>query len=501
VELDFEEVDLSGWIGDYVEGNYELSAMVFDEYMLLTPTIIDQYYVIKDCRVGGWNFDLRSPLFTQEPAQSIIAAGQIRFDWELEDTTSGIKNVVINAYGHNTEEEVSLLIPDDGQENIALTGGGPPEEDEIGIMTGDNRWLLTYDPPRLSDSSYILSGTGGNEEGNIDYYFTGFDQACNDVLASEGVNLNPWITAKGGLVHSAGSVGANSKDVSEYGSYLNDILTRVQANELDTGTELISSRSDGIINIIHPELGAVSAHSTFNSNSKDTFWFNYLKSKLDYQQTILELTEMESLSGDSFVGLCRYDEDRTCVFYPVSEACDGENCFVYTDVDISVPKNYICDKNTLIMTEGSINIEPDIYNGSEDDISGCIFVARNNITVGAGDWKTGWVSTVDEMKYDYVDAFMLAENKVSVPLVDVLTGSGSVIEHRDGLEVYGGIVAFGRELGSGESAVDVKRSLRLYNNYMPTVATTWDPRYAKLSEIFFGTSAVMYKQEVGFKPY
>jgi hypothetical protein len=292
------------------------------------------------------------------------------------------------------------------------------------------------------------------------------------------------VTAKGGLVHSGGSVGVNSKDVTEQ-AYLNDILERVNVDELDTGTELISSRSDGIINIIHPELGAVSAHSTSNSNSKDTFWFNYLKSKLDYQKTVLDLTKMESLGN------------------PVSTVCDGQNCFVYTDVDIDIPKNYVCDKNTLIMTEGSINIEPDVYHRLEDDndISGCIFVARNNITIGAGDWKSGLASAVEEMKYDYIDAFMLAENKVSVPLMDVLTDSGSKIEYRDGLEVYGGMVAFGRDLDPGESAIDVKRSLRLYNNYMPTVATTWDPRYAKLSEIFFGTSSVMYKQEVGFKPY
>jgi len=454
--------------------------------MILSENILDQFYMLKDCRTERWNFDLRTPVFPgdENPEQEITAASQIKLGWELEDIGSGVSIININVYGYETDEEVSLEVPDDGQDNITLTGEKIPEEEEIGWFGDDNSWRLTYNPPKNTDENYIISGTGDNEKGNIFYHFTAFDQACNHTLAVEEVNLNPWITSKGGLVHSDGSVGNNAKDVST-SLFLNDVLRRVRADELDTGTELISSRS-GTAYLAHSNLGAVRAQEAYNSNSKKTFWFNYLKSKLENQKEVSELTltAFESL------------EDAT------SSTCSGENCYLYTNVDVTIPRDFVCDKNTLIISEKSIYIEPDIEYGSDDNISGCIFLARDNITIGAGAWKTGWIDNVEEMKYDYIDAFMIAENKIDIPLVDVSEEvTGDEIEHRDGLEIHGGLVALGRDLTQGESAVDIKRSLKLYNNYMPTVVTSWDPRYAKLSEIFFGTSAVMYKQEVGFKPY
>jgi len=173
-----------------------------------------------------------------------------------------------------------------------------------------------------------------------------------------------------------------------------------------------------------------------------------------------------------------------------------------TTSTVNVPQGLICDKKTLVMIDGDIHIEPDIFNGGDGNINGCIFVASGNISIGAGEWKTQDYSGYEAIKYDYMEAFMIAENKLDLELADVYyPNSTDRIYMRDGLEIHGGLVAFGSDLGPGESAVQVNRSLALFNNVLPTVVTSWDPRYAKLSEIFFGTGASLYKQEVGFKPY
>jgi hypothetical protein len=121
--------------------------------------------------------------------------------------------------------------------------------------------------------------------------------------------------------------------------------------------------------------------------------------------------------------------------------------------------------------------------------------------VGAGPWKTGNATGIEETKYDYLDAYLVADDIIDLQLVDVRDSLGSVIYTRDGLEIYGGLVAFGQNIPTGTSAVQANRSFGLWNAYIPTTAITWDPRYAKLAEAFFGPTAAIYKREVGFKPY
>ncbi len=477
--------------GAYPDGSYQMNSIVFDQHMLLAGNILDQYYMIKNCKSGGWNIDLIRPTFNEgafgtdpNPRERIILARQLFLDWEIGDASSGVSNVVINAYSSSTDKPLRLLEP---------TGQGPislepvPPEAEIGIMTDSNTWKVLSSPPRSTFKSSARIDIGENEEGMATFYVTGFDQACNDTLGSETINLNPWITAKGGLVYSGGSVGINAKDVTGQASYLASMLKRVAVSELDIATELVSSRSDYINNFIHSNLGAVRAHSTYNSNSKKSFWFNYLTKRLQ---------EQIASSGLIFTRRANVGEGA------MKSVCSrGDNCYIQRNGDVTIPSGFTCDRNTLVIVDGNIHIEPDLTNGGENNIKGCIFVASGNITIGAGQWKSLYKTGPEQIQYDYIDAFMVAENIIDIQLVDVRDPGGDLAYMRDGLEIHGGLVALGKDTSAGESAVQVNRSLALLNNLLPTVVTSWDPRYAKLSEIFFGTNSVMYKQEVGFKPY
>ena len=90
---------------------------------------------------------------------------------------------------------------------------------------------------------------------------------------------------------------------------------------------------------------------------------------------------------------------------------------------------------------------------------------------------------------------MIAENQINFPLVDI---SRSL---RDGIEIFGGSVALGSTPVTGESAISIKRDLRLFSQINPAVVLTYDNKYSSIATIFFGAEAPLFRQEVGFKSF
>lgn len=127
-------------------------------------------------------------------------------------------------------------------------------------------------------------------------------------------------------------------------------------------------------------------------------------------------------------------------------------------------------------------------------LSGCIFLAKNNIYIGAGTYKSNGSTVV---KYDYLEGYFIADNQIIFSLVDTEVSKPV----RDGVEIFGGMVAFGTNPPAGESAVSIKRNLKLFSQINPTVVITYDNKYLAISTTFFGTEAPIYRQEVGFKSF
>jgi len=512
IELSFNGVTSGQTV--YPEGSYDISGLVFDEHMLLAGgTVVDQFYMSTDCRAGGWNIDLRSPVFVSDdyPESETIFARVLRLLWNFNGTGSYATDVVVNGYSYTGTEDLILESPL-GYSNITLSP--PPLEAQIGVKgnTSDtNAWNIINSVASETYNSYARINIGSNEEETLILYVTGFDQACNYVMGSVTIDFNPWLASKGGLVYSGGDVGAHAKDYTAYSSFINSVLRKVTADELDIGTEVVTSRSDTIHNFIRSGSQAVRASGIYNSNSQRSSWYEYFSARLADQKVALGENNFR-LFGFPPEGISSNRISDYCVtpFLPQPER---EYCYMNIQGDLNVVPAYlkvvggerrrelICDKKTLIMASGDIHIEPDIINGGDDNINGCIFVAGGSITVGAGDWVTQNVSEMEDTKYDYLDAYLVADDIIDIQLVDVYDSLGNVIYTRDGLEIYGGLVAFGQNIPSGTSAVQANRSFGLWNAYIPVTTITWDPRYAKLSEAFFGSMAPLYKREVGFKPY
>ncbi len=510
IELSFNEVTSDQTV--YPEGNYNISGLVFDEHMLY-GNVVDQFYMSTDCRSGGWNIDLRRPVFESEsPATKTLFSRNLSFLWYLNGTGSYATDVVVNGYTYALGGEIKWeSYPEEPKPTITLTAP-PLHDEEIGVMTDTNAWDVVNSVESENYDSDITINIGSKDEGTIILYATGFDQACNDTIGnSVTIDINPWLTSKGGFVYSGENVGAHAKDYTAYEDFINSVLRKVTANELDIGTEVVTSRLGTINKFVRPGLQAVRASNIYNSNSQMSSWYEYFSDRLNKQMVALGQNNYKSFDFPDKIEKNRISDYCFNPFPP-----QPEYCYMNIQGDLNVVPSYIktaggerrkeliCDKKTLIMASGNIHIEPDIINGGDGNINGCIFIAGGSITVGAGDWVTQNASEMDETKYDYLDAYLVADDIIDIQLVDIREPgpAGSEIFTRDGLEIYGGLVAFGRNIPPpGISAVQANRSFGLWNAYIPTTVITWDPRYAKLSEVFFGSMAPIYKREVGFKPY
>ncbi|MHC1716780.1 MAG: hypothetical protein AB9915_02785 [Candidatus Dojkabacteria bacterium] len=441
-------------------GMYNFKTAILDQYMVLSDGRIDQSHMT---RYFDWGIDLEDPVVT-EFKEDIITPKTLTLSWDIDGTKSNIIDLVINGYRVEPGDDgivgnITMTNPDKGE--IVLSEGEIPPVEQIGLLSDTNTWQfndLTVSNP------YVSSGVvdiGVNELGAIAMYASAYDQACNFTNNTFNVNLEPWYATQGGSLYSKGYLGIGSKSTPS------DIDTSIFRNfsaplQMDQGTELLSARNQIIDNLLYPESKAVRASSIYDSNEKKNFWFTHLTRKLDVQKdTLKNITA-------------------------VSQCASSEQCLLYSTGDVNIPQNSTCNGMVLVVSEGDISITPNLESGN--DSSGCIFLAKGDILVKSGTYK----SSVGNVRYDYIDGFLMAENKIEIEYAD----ADKLV--RDGLELRGGLVGLGRDL-IRQPGVDIKRDLRLYNYSYSTLVVTHDPRYAKISETFFGTEVALYKQEIGFK--
>ncbi len=452
-------------------GMYNVYGGVLDSYMINGSTI-DQSYLQS---LTDWGIDLVNPT-VNDITQEVKDPANTYITWSVVDTISGIGRTVMNAYrtGGLSTSDVTLYIPTAYTVSKGLiqlnTDNTIPDEEQIGLYNDTNAWTFGS-----STGEKDMLNIGGNESGNIYVYATPYDLACNTGSASENIDLNPWFATRGGSVYSAGNITVMAKDVSTTLS-LDGVFsakTLMTKEKIDLGTELLSARESIISKLQHSNTsGAVRALSAYDSVNIKNYWYpELLHALLERKDSLTQMTQITTSSQAD---------------------CSGNNCYYNStdeNTDLYIPQGYTCNKPTAIISSRDIYIEPNIESG--DGFSGCIFLAKNNIYVGDGDYLSD-----TKIEYDYLEGFFIADNQILFPLVD----NAPDISYRDGVEIYGGLVALGTST-SNDSAISVKRNMKLFNQTNPTLVVTYDNKYANLSYIFFGTFAQLYKQEVGFKTY
>ena len=447
-------------------GMYNVFGQSIDSYMI-NSNILDQSYISD---LFNWGIDLTNPT-VDNVTQQVQDPSNTELTWSTTDSTSGMLRTVMNGYrtGGTETDIAQLFLPATYTVNKGdLTLGALPLASEIGLFNDSNAWIFDNN---TGETDILNIGT--NEGGQIDIYVTAYDNACNTNSISEEIDLNPWFATRGGNVYSQNNISTTAKDVSDVTALdgVFNINTLMDKDHIDLGTELLATRNTSISTLIHSNLGAVQGALLYDSNNVKGYWFDILMSK--FSQNIESSTSFENITTSI-----------------ATDCPEGTSCYKYSEEDIAIPSGYVCDKPTLFVSKQNIYIEPNITSDL-DTLSGCIFLAGNNIEILDG----AHLSNGSVIEYDYIEGYMIAENQIIFPLVD----EGESL--RDGVEIFGGALALGLDPVTGESAFSIKRNLRLFSQINPAVVLTYDNKYSNISTIFFGVEAPIYRQEVGFKSF
>jgi hypothetical protein len=447
-----------GYTADPITDEYEIYAQGLDTSQIYDNTVeVDKLDNIFDIGI-----DLINPT-TESTQITVNDVTEAELSWTASDSESGVERNIINALVSPPEGDVVSLRAEEPDLPVFIPGDY--ETSEIGYFD-DNMTLVILG----NSDNDILVDIGSNETGSIDMYVTTYDYACNYSGASDQINLEPWIATKGGTFYSREGVKTRAKDIE---GMANPTFNNFTDEEVDQGTELLSARTDFLYQIMHPAANAVAASQVYDSNQKKTYWFGHLQDKFQTQKLKDDITLQELTSPDM-------------------DCASGEYCYYEStnDIDLTdpdLPTTYSCTGNKLIISEENIIIDPTDYaSGTTDRQDGCIYVAKGDIEITGGDY---WSNP--DVEYDYFEGFFIAEGQIEISMAD------GTEEIRDGLEIKGGLVAFGNEI-TGD-AISINRNLRLYNLLYPTVLVNHDFKYGRIAETFFGREADIYKQEVGLR--
>ncbi|MFA7678431.1 MAG: hypothetical protein WCY00_02920 [Candidatus Dojkabacteria bacterium] len=501
---------------EFLNGTYKVVNMVFDEYMTFQGKDedferVDQTHGLEDN--FDWVFDFDSPEM-DSVSQILYPPYRLRLEQStLLDRETAIKHIVVDAYRDAAFVESSIVLeepvmaPDYPIEIMPSKKGTTVLEDDVGHIGVEHGWTFNLQ----QWPSIVQINIGKNDEGSIIFYVTAFDNACNYITQYSVLDLRSWIATKGGIMYSATNFGPEAKDFTSvrespeiesdfarlyaFGNTLKTHTLDEIIDRMTTGTELLMSRQDFLNSVTHRDVvPVVRAKSIQDDNNSKNYWFNHFKFNLEKQR---------ELQG----------EDLLYIDYDGSEIkdlsmCDSsKNCVIYKKGDIAVKKPqgtdvFLCDRRALIMAEGDIIIDPDIKT-LEEQFVGCIFLSNKNIVITEGDYKS--IPPLDPLNiedagvvgYDYIAGFLISENQINI--AEATSDREKSVS--DGLEVKGGMVAFGSAISNGSKAIFNNRSLGLKNVTNPVLVMSWDIRYGKLSEYFFGKNINLYKQEVGFKVF
>jgi hypothetical protein len=160
----------------------------------------------------------------------------------------------------------------------------------------------------------------------------------------------------------------------------------------------------------------------------------------------------------------------------------NEIASVEADEDLTVNKNFKCDRRGVFFVKGNLTIKGKITNGDLNR-DACIFVVNGNVTI-----ENGNNASDSTMKYDEINAYILADGKIEI--LEQIESS-----------IYDGIFIDGGMHSLNEEGVIIKRSLKLADRLrFPVLVVKQNSKYGVLSRSLFGSSILLQSIEVGVRP-
>ena len=411
-----------------------------------------------------WNFDFVNPTIGSFTS-TINDQRQATVSWQSNDTESGVKDTVVNVYNSIPDRAVKRIEP---LPEAAITVLGTPTSSLIGkIDPLSSGWY--YNSPINSTKIDIHE----NDSGLLQFYITAYDQACNyitsDATSTPSFDLNRWISTKGGVLFSQGRIGYIPKDIA--------------GQEYNLGTELITTthtHHPSTLSMSESFKNPTSVINVTDGNTLEPNRFDLLKLKLDrYKLGFKSITSLDQCGNKE---VCIWESKESINIGSTNQTGGPVTITTYQGKILVVSEQDIIVRPPII-TIPSIEIKPGIE-GKNPETSGLILFAGGDIVINSESRTTG--GTVE---YDQIEAFMIARGQIQI--------SAESSSLQDGVMVSGSLISFASN--DNNRGILLQRDLGLLNVTNPVLVVTYHPKYAKISEIFFGKDNSAYKQEVGFK--
>ena len=442
-----------------------------------------------------WLVDLTPPEL-EAIRISVTGDNQLGIYWKANDGETGLGYVVGNVYrdiSHGgVTDTITYLSPDPEKEYTIPVFN----EDLVGHLYESSLWKKTYlgtVTMEAERTEYI--DVGGNTGGSLDFHVTVFDKGGNVAGVSDSFSLAGWLISKGGIVYSTGGTDVIVRllDFSEGEGWPSDLWYSPDRDEYP-----------GVV-VFDPDLADLSTEGLAGNVDYEEDLYDLIHSAPlveggKYNKSVKILQEVGILRNSTYLRYKDMAENQLTVIgaetVPVSgnttfsgktsDYCGSEHCVVNTSYQLTVDSGFICDSRMLFLTSGDIVVRPDLMN--EHNTDGCIFVAGGNISIEEGTYASEG-STAP--RYDIVEGYFLADG-----VIDIEAGDAG-LSVKDGLQVNGGLIAFG-----GSQSIVLNRDMKLKDKAMyPSLAVHAAPGYGKIALEFFGPERSVYKQEVGYKPF
>lgn len=448
-----------------ISGNYKFYAGMTDNLSYYSIPGAGTYVELRTNQLKTqpswqWNFDFLNPTITTPTA--VPDPGdqrKIQLNWGSNGTGSNVQNTVVNVYKTlDPIYAVTKLLPTP----VADINIIKPEDvlpDSIGLISPSitSGWQFV-------DQTTTKFNINNNSNGVLSEYVTIYDQACNfsstgGATSFPSTDLDRWIATKGGVFYSDGRIGYIPKEkIGEKYNLGTELITTKYSNHPGTKDWGDFMNPVTVINAMDP-------HDLENG-----YKFDFLVTKFEEMK---EKVAFGIVTDDNL----NCNNPSGCVLYLTTDKTLGK-----TDDTTQTYSGKI-----LVYTIENITVGPNLV-AQNPAVDGLILLAAKNITVHS----TKHSSTVGVVHYDRIDALMISKDQINIP--DGLGADLGV--QQDGVLINGSLLAFGE---TQNPSIYLKRNLGLLNISNPVLIVNYHPKYAKLSELFFGTDTTTYKQEVGFK--
>lgn len=429
------------------------------------------------------NFDIPGVNFTVTPSESVRTGLDIRWNFVGDSDVPGeFSDLVINLY--KTE---GLDIPE-GRITMpnVNSGGGTIDKnvpfqpktldqstDIVGSLNEEvNHYLLKIKGGSGNGSATLDFGDVG--QGKIYFYITVFDSGGNVGVAESEFNLSDWIITHGGLLYSKNiNVDINKNDEPD-GWGDKALLGSIDYKYADISTELVGIGSIGLPTSPVKSIDTFSYMlRPYNVEDPKNGYYQTYKGYFDRRKTYIpnlkeDLGDFDTLQGSlSTLG---------------GGVGQNEIASVEADEDLTVNKNFKCDRRGVFFVKGNLTIKGKITNGDLNR-DACIFVVNGNVTI-----ENGNNASDSTMKYDEINAYILADGKIEI--LEQIESS-----------IYDGIFIDGGMHSLNEEGVIIKRSLKLADRLrFPVLVVKQNSKYGVLSRSLFGSSILLQSIEVGVRP-